>query len=101
MVTCNLYCNMTLQCGIGKVQIAMLKSHYALLLRSNGDLHFALCKLHVSALHCSTDGFQFVLLKLYFVTFLCRSVTFIEKELWINFLSPFRRRIQSFAAVQL
>jgi hypothetical protein len=80
MATCNLYCDMALQCSIGDVQIAVCTLHYALLHRITGDLQFALCKLHVSILHCSTDGFQFVLLKLYFATFLCRIVTFFVKK---------------------
>ena len=44
MVTCNLYCDTALQCGIGDVKTAVCVLHYGLLQRSNGDLQFALCK---------------------------------------------------------
>ena len=42
MVTCNLHCDMALQCSIGKVQIAVFTLHYALMQRITGDLQFAL-----------------------------------------------------------
>jgi hypothetical protein len=58
MVTCNLHCDMVLQCGIGDVQIALCMLHYAWVERRNGDLQFALFRLHYTVLLYGTGELQ-------------------------------------------
>jgi hypothetical protein len=103
---------MLLQCSNGDLQfalwygIAMLhwwrancSVHVALCITAVQQWWFTICAVQVTCQCTALQHFKFVLWKLYFAAFLCPSVTFFEKEICKNFLSPFRR-IQSFRTVQ-
>jgi hypothetical protein len=99
MVSCNLCCDMALQCNIGEVQTAGCMMHYALLQRSNGDLRF--CAVQVTR-QCTALQHWWLSICTFEIIFCGISVPqsyVFRNKIWINFLSPFCGRIQSFPTI--